>query len=236
MPFPMPCNIKTKGFLHYYKGALVFCSQKPRFRKKIGQLAVQIIDAQSLQIVEKIVNNSSHGVEILTTSSLAAGKDLTLTEACNAVASNDDPYRWIILEKNKHCWGLFFAGGGLGLCRDQLKRDKNRSYSRPRQQMKLLHRWLIKLLSLAFGGPASDQQVNNQTFDKKVLPINPPAAPNPSQVTNDLVIPIHQSLKNQRVTVDLPDNLITALDELGTMLGKTREESLKHLLRLVLLE
>ena len=87
MPFPMPCNIKTKGFLHYYKGALVFCSQKPRFRKKIGQLAVQIIDAQSLQIVEKIVNNSSHGVEILTTSSLAAGKDLTLTEACNAVAS-----------------------------------------------------------------------------------------------------------------------------------------------------
>lgn len=159
-----------------------------------------------------------------------------MTEACNAVASNDDPHRWIILEKNKHCWGLFFAGGGLGLCRDQLKRDKNRSHSRPRQPIKLLHRWLIKLLSLSFGEPADDQEVNNQTFDQKVLPVNPPAAPNPSQVTNDLVIPIHQSLQNHRVTVDLPDNLITALDELGTMLGKTREESLKHLLRLVLLE
>ena len=215
---------------------LIFCSQKPTFRKKINQIAVQIIDAQNLQIVDKIINNLPQGIEIHTTSSLAAGKDLTLTEACNAVASNDDPHRWIILEKNKHCWGLFFAGGGLGLCRDQLKRDKNRSYSRPLQPMKLLHRWLIKLLSLSFGGPADDQQLTNQTLDKKVLQINPPAAPNPSQVTNDLVIPIHQSLKNQRVTVDLPDNLITALDELGTMLGKTREESLKHLLRLVLLE
>lgn len=232
----MPSNIKTKGFLHYHQGALVFCSQKPTFRKKTNQIAVQIIDAQNLQIVDKIINNLSQGVEIHTTSSLAAGKDLTLTEACNAVASNDDPHRWIILEKNKHCWGLFFAGGGLGLCRDQLKRDKNRSHSRPRQPIKLLHRWLIKLLSLSFGEPADDQEVNNQTFDQKVLPVNPPAAPNPSQVTNDLVIPIHQSLQNHRVTVDLPDNLITALDELGTMLGKTREESLKHLLRLVLLE
>jgi len=131
---------------------------------------------------------------------------------------------------------LFFAGGGLGLCRDQLKRDKNRSHSRPRQPIKLLHRWLIKLLSLSFSWQADDQQVTNQTLDKMVLPVNPPATPNPSQVTTDLVIPIHQSLQNHRVTVDLPDNLITALDELGTMLGKTREESLKHLLRLVLLE
>jgi hypothetical protein len=103
----MPSNIKTKGFLHYHHGALVFCSQKPTFRKKTSQLAVQIIDAQNLQIVDKIINNLSQGIEIHTTSSLAAGKDLTLTEACNAVASNDDPYRWIILEKNKHCWGLF---------------------------------------------------------------------------------------------------------------------------------
>jgi len=232
----MPTNISTSKYIRHHRGVLIFCSQKPTFRKKINQIAVQIIDAQNLQIVDKIINNLPQGIEIHTTSSLAAGKDLTLTEACNAVASNDDPHRWIILEKNKHCWGLFFAGGGLGLCRDQLKRDKNRSHSRTRQPMKLLHRWLIKLLSLSFGGPADDQQLTNQTLDKKVLQINPPAAPNPSQVTNDLVIPIHQSLKNQRVTVDLPDNLITALDELGTMLGKTREESLKHLLRLVLLE
>jgi len=232
----MPTNISTSKYMRHHRGVLVFCSQKPTFRKKTSQIAVQIIDAQNLQIVDKIINNLTQGIEIHTTSSLAAGKDLTLTEACNAVASNDDPYRWIILEKNKHCWGLFFAGGGIGLCRDQLKRDKNRSHSRPRQPIKLLHRWLIKLLSLSFGGPTDDQQVTNQTLDKMVLPVNPPATPNPSQVTTDLVIPIHQSLQNHRVTVDLPDNLITALDELGTMLGKTREESLKHLLRLVLLE
>ena len=231
----MPNNIKTKRFLHCHRGVIVFCSQKPSTSKRITKLAFQIIDARNLQIVDNIVATNDIGIEIHTTSLLVDGKDLTLPEACKAVAKHRDPYRWIIIEKNKHCWGLFFAGGGLGLCREMLKHYKNRSNCRLSQPMKL-PRWLIKLFSIPLNWPTGKQEVNDQTFEQKILQVTPPIELDQTQVNKDLAIPIHQSLQQQRITIDLSYDIIKSLDELGAMLGKTREESLKHLIKSVLLE
>ena len=232
----MPTNISTSKCISYHRGALIFCSQKPSSRKRINQLAVQIIDAQNLQIVDKIIITSSNSIEIHTTSSLAAGKDLTLAEACNAVAKNNDPFKWIVLEKNKHCWGLFFAGGGFRLCRDQLRLYKKRSRQQPRYAINLLVDWLLKLSDRARNWQLGKQKSLHQTSEKIKNRSDSPSAARDTIVNKDVIIPIHQSLQQHRVTIDLPDEIIKQLDELGTMLGMTREESLKHLLRLVLLE
>ena len=231
----MPTNVSTGKCMRYHRGALIFCSPKPSAQNKINQLAVQILDAWNLQIVDRIVQSPPKSFEIYTTSSLAAGKDLTLAEACNAVAKNGDPYRWIVLEKNKHCWGLFFAGGGLMLCRDQLKLDKNRSKRKPRQSLHLLFSWLLKLFDQAFNWQARKQIDLRQPSENMNNTVNPSPEPRPIYVNKNLVIPIHQSLQRQRVIIDLPDSIIGPLDELGTQLGKSRSETLKHLLQMVLL-
>jgi len=232
----MPNNIQTKKFLHCHRGVIIYCRQKPSTSKKSAELSVQIIDARNLQIVNNIAINHNRDIEIHTTSSLVDGKDLTLSEACKAVAQHKDPHQWIILEKNKHCWGLFFAGGGLGLCREALERYKKRSNCRPDNPMVLLPLWLIKLFSIPLNWPTGKQEVNDQTFEQKILQVTPPIEPDQTQVNKDLAIPIQQSLQQQRITIDLSDDIIKSLDELGTMLGKTREESLKYLLKSVLLE
>jgi hypothetical protein len=231
----MPTNNRTKEYLQHHRGALTFCGQKLSARTRSDEIAVQIVDAVNLQIVDNIVNTLSKGIELHTTSSLVDGKDLTLPEACKAVAKHRDPYRWIIIEKNKHCWGLFFAGGGLGLCRETLKHYKNRSNCRLSQPMKL-PRWLIKLFGISLNWPTCKQEINDQTFEQKIIQVTPPIEPVQTQVNKELAIPIHQSLQQQRITIDLSEDIIKSLDELGTILGKTREESLKYLLKSVLLE
>jgi len=52
--------------------------------------------------------------------SLAAGRSWSLAKAMQLIRNDARPHRWVALQQNKHAWGLFWAGGGLQLCRELL--------------------------------------------------------------------------------------------------------------------
>jgi len=232
----MPNNIQTKKFLHCHRGVIIFCRQKPSTSKKSAELSVQIIDARNLQIVDNIAINHNRDIEIHTTSSLVDGKNFTMAEAWKAVTKHKDTYRWIILEKNKYSWGLFFAGGGLSLCRQQLMIEKNCSKLKSIRATKALSEFLSKLSEFIYRWRFCKQAVAHETSENINNLADLAPATKTTIANKNLEIPIHQSLHKHRVTVDLSENTIKQLDELGTALGMTREESLKYLLRSVLAE
>jgi hypothetical protein len=36
---------------------------------------------------------------------------------------SERPHRWVVLHRHKKAWGLFWAGGGLNQCRDELTKQ-----------------------------------------------------------------------------------------------------------------
>ncbi|MCT0204179.1 hypothetical protein KQ302_03475 [Synechococcus sp. CS-602] len=52
--------------------------------------------------------------------SVAAGRSWSLVKACQLARNDARPKRWVVLQRNTKAWGLFWAGGGLHRCRQEL--------------------------------------------------------------------------------------------------------------------
>ena len=84
---------------------------------------VQIIDVFALQVATGFSRDPSGRLLLHSEASVAAGRSWSLARAAQLIRNDARPQRWVALHLDKHAWGLFWAGGGLQLCRDHLARQ-----------------------------------------------------------------------------------------------------------------
>ena len=82
---------------------------------------VQIVDVFGLRLATGYEKDPKGRLNLLADSSLSQGRTWSLAKACQLVRNDSKPERWVVLHRHKKAWGLFWAGGGLDLCRDELK-------------------------------------------------------------------------------------------------------------------
>jgi hypothetical protein len=81
---------------------------------------VQIVDVFALRLVTGYEKDPAGRLRLQSEESVAQGRTWSLAKACQLVRNDAAPYRWVVLHRHKKAWGLFWAGGGLDLCRDEL--------------------------------------------------------------------------------------------------------------------
>ena len=81
---------------------------------------VQIVDVFALRLATGYEKDPTGRILLQSQESLAQGRTWSLVKACQLVRNDAAPHRWIVLHRHKKAWGLFWAGGGLDLCRAQL--------------------------------------------------------------------------------------------------------------------
>ena len=52
--------------------------------------------------------------------SVAEGRSWSLAKAAQLIRNDARPHRWVALQMDNRAWGLFWAGGGLQRCREEL--------------------------------------------------------------------------------------------------------------------
>jgi len=83
---------------------------------------VQIVDVFSLELATGYDKDPAGRLLLSSEPSVSAGRTWTLAKACQLVRNDKRPHRWVVLHRHKQAWGLFWAGGGLNQCRDELAR------------------------------------------------------------------------------------------------------------------
>jgi len=114
----MPVNTQTESCLSREGGALVFWA--PGREPKRQGSRVQIVDVFALQVATGYTRDPQGRLLLEAKPSLASGRSWSLAKATQLIRNDARPHRWVALQQNKHAWGLFWAGGGLKLCRDLL--------------------------------------------------------------------------------------------------------------------
>ena len=84
---------------------------------------VQIIDVFALELATGYVKDPEGRLLLSSEPSVSAGRTWSLAKACQLVRNDKSPHRWVLLHRHKKAWGLFWAGGGLNQCRDELTRQ-----------------------------------------------------------------------------------------------------------------
>ena len=84
---------------------------------------VQIVDVFSLELATGYVNDPEGRLLLSSEPSVSAGRTWSLAKACQLVRNDRRPHRWVVLHRHKKAWGLFWAGGGLNQCREELTRQ-----------------------------------------------------------------------------------------------------------------
>ena len=84
---------------------------------------VQILDVFALRLATGYEKDPTGRLRLQSEESLAQGRTWSLDKACQLVRNDSHPHRWLVLHRHKKAWGLFWAGGGLDLCRDELGRQ-----------------------------------------------------------------------------------------------------------------
>ncbi|MBM5827666.1 MAG: hypothetical protein FJ050_06375 [Cyanobacteria bacterium M_surface_7_m2_040] len=114
----MPRNVSVLRCIGEMRGALVFRS--PMRARGSSGWRVQIIDVFSLQIATGYTRDPQGRLLLESQPSLAAGRSWSVAKAAQLIRNDARPHRWVALELDKRAWGLFWAGGGLQLCRQML--------------------------------------------------------------------------------------------------------------------
>jgi hypothetical protein len=83
---------------------------------------VQIVDVFSLELATGYDKDPEGRLLLSSEPSVSAGRTWSLAKACQLVRNDKRPHRWVVLHRHKKAWGLFWAGGGLKQCRDELTR------------------------------------------------------------------------------------------------------------------
>jgi len=81
---------------------------------------VQIVDVFGLRLATGYEKDPAGRLLLQSEESVAQGRSWSLAKACQLVRNDAHPHRWVVLHRHKKAWGLFWAGGGLDLCRDEL--------------------------------------------------------------------------------------------------------------------
>ena len=81
---------------------------------------VQIIDVFALELATGYEKDPEGRLLLSSEPSVSAGRTWSLAKACQLVRNDKRPHSWVVLHRNKKAWGLFWAGGGLNQCRDEL--------------------------------------------------------------------------------------------------------------------
>ena len=81
---------------------------------------VQIIDVFALELATGYDKDPEGRLLLSSEPSVSAGRTWSLAKACKLVRNDKQPHRWVVLHRHKKAWGLFWAGGGLNQCRDEL--------------------------------------------------------------------------------------------------------------------
>ncbi len=84
---------------------------------------VQIVDVFSLELATGYDKDPEGRLLLSSEPSVSAGRTWSLAKACQLVRNDKRPHRWVVLHRHKKAWGLFWAGGGLNQCRDELTKQ-----------------------------------------------------------------------------------------------------------------
>ena len=84
---------------------------------------VQIVDVFALALATGYDKDPEGRLLLSSEPSVSAGRTWSLAKACQLVRNDKRPHRWVVLHRSKHAWGLFWAGGGLNQCRDELTKQ-----------------------------------------------------------------------------------------------------------------
>ncbi len=116
----MPQNLKTPDCIHKVGGAQLFMA--PSWTPDQKGVKVQIVDVFALQLATGYDKDPNGRLLINSEPSVSQGRSWSLAKACQLVRNDARPERWVVLHRHKKAWGLFWAGGGLDLCRDELSK------------------------------------------------------------------------------------------------------------------
>ena len=123
----MPVNLLTDACISRVRGALVFWSPaSARLADGVARSQpklhgrVQIVDVFSLELVSGYSRDPQGRLLLNSAPSVAKGQSWSLAKAAQLIRNDARPYRWVALQMNNRAWGLFWAGGGLQRCREQL--------------------------------------------------------------------------------------------------------------------
>ena len=117
----MPDNSLTPDCLHRIGGAQLFMS--PTWTPDQKGVKVQIIDVFALELATGYDKDPEGRLLLSSEPSVSAGRTWSLAKACQLVRNDKRPHRWAVLHRHKKAWGLFWAGGGLNQCRDELTKQ-----------------------------------------------------------------------------------------------------------------
>jgi hypothetical protein len=84
---------------------------------------VQIVDVFALRLATGYEKDPTGRLLLQSEESVSAGRTWSLAKACQLVRNDANPNRWVVLHRHKKAWGLFWAGGGLDQCRDELSKQ-----------------------------------------------------------------------------------------------------------------
>lgn len=117
----MPDNTLTPDCLHRVGGAQLFMS--PTWTPHQKGVKVQIVDVFALELATGYSKDPEGRLLLISEPSVSTGRTWSLAKACQLVRNDRRPHRWVVLHRHKKAWGLFWAGGGLKQCRDELTKQ-----------------------------------------------------------------------------------------------------------------
>ena len=117
----MPDNNLTPECHHRIGGAQLFMA--PTWNPDQKGVKVQIIDVFALELATGYDKDPEGRLLLSSEPSVSAGRTWSLAKACQLVRNDKRPHRWVVLHRHKKAWGLFWAGGGLNQCRDELTKQ-----------------------------------------------------------------------------------------------------------------
>lgn len=132
----MATHSLTESCISTERGALVFWSpangrlkdgvvrSRPRLHER-----VQIVDVFSLEVATGYCRDPQGKLLLESQPSIAAGRSWTLAKATQLIRHDARPHRWVALQMDNRAWGLFWAGGGLQCCREELAERANDAQS-----------------------------------------------------------------------------------------------------------
>ena len=95
----------------------------PTWNPEQKGVKVQIIDVFALELATGYDKDPEGRLLLSSEPSVSAGRTWSLAKACQLVRNDKRPHRWVVLHRHKKAWGLFWAGGGLNQCRDELTKQ-----------------------------------------------------------------------------------------------------------------
>jgi hypothetical protein len=117
----LPHNVQTPDCLHKIGGAQLFMA--PSWTPDQKGVKVQIVEVFALQLATGYEKDQAGRLLLQSDASVSAGRSWSLAKACQLVRNDANPNRWVVLHRHKKAWGLFWAGGGLDQCRDELSKQ-----------------------------------------------------------------------------------------------------------------